>query len=135
MTARGRWIVRVAIIAFAVLPAVVFGVTAVGTTAQVASATHHATRRALSLGAAGARLEAVGVVGLHVSQAVRFRDWSTVALPFAPAFGRLGSRRGLRRAKRQIDGGRPSRRRVDDKAEAFLDRTSGAGPSPDAQPS
>ena len=103
MTPRGRRAVRIAILGLAVIFAGIFGVAAVGAT-RSALAADALTHNHLVLVAVGAWLKAIGMVGLYVSTAVGFRDWATFALPFAPAFGSLGLRRGWRRTRRQIDG-------------------------------
>lgn len=100
--------VRAGLFLFALGLAAVFGLVAVRATGQAVSWTADAAqKRSLLQAALGAWLKAVGIVGLYVSQAARFQDWSTFGLPFAPARGRFGPRGGLRQAQRQIGGREP----------------------------
>lgn len=91
-------------VAFGVLIAFITVVTAFDAARSLTSVVDPDVRRRLSLHVIATLLRGAGLLGVVISQAVAFRDWSTFVRPFMPIPGVERSRRVVRRMDRQIDG-------------------------------
>lgn len=104
---RHRRLVRVGLIAFGLLIALVMFVSAFDGAWSLSSVVDVDARRRLILDVVARLLRGAGLLGVMVSQAVVFRDWSTFLRPFTPIPGVPRSRRVVRRMGRQVEGREP----------------------------
>ncbi|MBJ7341592.1 hypothetical protein [Mycolicibacterium sp.] len=103
MNSWARWTVRILLLGPGLLVGLLYGALALRAASDLGDAIGAVARRDLLLTMMGNALMAVGFIAICLTLAFR-RDWATMGRSFALRTQMPGGRRGIRQARRQIDG-------------------------------